>query len=168
MANNDYNNTLDWDAEFTAEEVQNDFTLLPEGIYKYTVLGMERGEYTPGPNASGKIQAGTKMLTLSLSIDGGEHGTATLSHRLFMIQWAVNAFFISAGLAKAGDTISLKKIKDIPGSSGWCRLGVREWKGDDGKPRYSNQVERFLDPEKVDKAAVGAKPKQENADKYSW
>ena len=170
MAENiDRNAELDWDSEFTAGEVYDEFVVLPEGVYPYRVLSMERGEYTPGPKATGKIKAGTKMLTLNLQVDGGELGTAEIRHNLFMLQWAVNAFFVSAGLVRPGETISLKKITEIPGSTGWCRLGIREWEGNDKKKHQSNQVKNFLDPEKVDKAAANARAaKPAAAEEVDW
>ena len=47
----DWNDTIQKDAEFT---------LLPEGLYTFTVKSYERGRHTPNPQNPGKLPSTSK------------------------------------------------------------------------------------------------------------
>ena len=86
----DYNEMQDrelaWD-----DEVSNDggFVLLTEGDYTYTVKKFERNRY----EGSSKVQP-CRMALLTIEVDGGSQGVATITHRLFMLsrfQWSFSS-----------------------------------------------------------------------------
>ena len=63
MAFNNTNTAMDWDST-----IENDstFTLLPEGVYPFTVTGFERARH----NGSAKLDPCPKAV-LTIEIDGG-------------------------------------------------------------------------------------------------
>lgn len=94
--NTNRNDALDWDSVIEAE---NEFVLLPEGEYEFTVKSFERGYF----NGSEKMSACPKA-ELTLQIDAPQ-GTAIVKHNLFLsrkTEGLVCAFFISIGQKKHG------------------------------------------------------------------
>lgn len=85
--NTNRNDALDWDSVIEAE---NEFVLLPEGEYEFTVKNFERGYF----NGSEKMSACPKA-ELTLQIDAPQ-GTAIVKHNLFLsrkTEGLVCAFF---------------------------------------------------------------------------
>lgn len=134
-----------WDDEFTNE--QQEFVLLPEGEYPFEVISMERARYEGGA----KLPP-CSMAKLTLRIDGGAKGEATVTHRLYLhtkIQGLLGAFFESIGQCKRGETFR-PRWNEVVGARGRCRLGIREYTKQSGphtgETGQSNEVTRFLPP----------------------
>ena len=133
---------LGW--EDIIQDTGSDWTPLPEGDYPFTVEKFERGRYEGGPKMSP-----CNMAILTLTVDGGEKGTATVTHRLYLhtkTQGLNFAFFRSIGLIKKGETEFRPRWDGVPGATGMCRLEIHEYTKKDGTPGQSNQVKKFLPP----------------------
>lgn len=135
------NEAFNWDSV-----IENDstFTLLPEGVYPFTVTGFERGHH----GGSAKLSPCPKAI-LSIEIDGGDLGKTTLAHNLFIhkkTEGLLCDFFTAIGMRKRGEPIKMDWTK-VPGASGMCKVGVREWVSDrTGEKMQSNEIKRFLEP----------------------
>lgn len=134
-----------WDDEFTNE--QQEFVLLPEGEYPFEVISMERARYEGGA----KLPP-CSMAKLTLRIDGGAKGEATVTHRLYLhtkTQGLLGAFFESIGQCKRGETFR-PRWNEVVGARGRCHLGIREYTKQSGphtgETGQSNEVTRFLPP----------------------
>ena len=98
MSNYDAN-LMDWDSAIESDGQQ--FIVLDEGDYTFTVTGFERGRY-PG---SAKIPACNKAsLTLTIDLPGGQ--TAICKEDLILyrtLEWKLAAFFRAIGQKKSGE-----------------------------------------------------------------
>lgn len=143
MANELNNTVFDWDSPIPYTE--SGFTLLPDGDYPFTVTAFERGQH----NGSAKLPPCPKAI-LTLEVDGGDAGRATVTHNLFLhgrCAGLITEFLVSVGLMQPGEDLARIPWNKVEGSHGVCTLGVREWTGNDGEKRKSNQVRRFLRPQ---------------------
>ena len=132
--NTNRNDALDWDSVIEAE---NEFVLLPEGEYEFTVKSFERGYF----NGSEKMSACPKA-ELTLQIDAPQ-GTAIVKHNLFLsrrTEGLVCAFFISIGQKKHGEPLKMN-WQQVIGSKGRCKIGQRLY-----NDNYYNEVKKFLEP----------------------
>lgn len=132
---------FDWND--TIEKDSPDFTLLPKGTYPFTVRSFERGEYPGGP----KLPP-CKKAVLTIDIDGGSLGVATVTHNLFLhsrVEGWLCAFFTSIGQRQHGQPLAMN-WQLVPGASGMCEVGVRKWKDKNDTERESNEITRFLEP----------------------
>ncbi|WOO40397.1 hypothetical protein [Rubellicoccus peritrichatus] len=133
---------LAWDAEI--ENEGNDFVLLPDGAYPFTVTKFERGRF-PG---SEKLGACNKAV-LSLEVDGGEHGKAYLTKDLLLhtkLEWLICQFFTSIGQRKKGEKLRMNWDKVI-GSKGRLKLAQEKYiKKGTSEERFINKVDKFLEP----------------------
>ena len=138
----DFNNTqnmcMDWD-----DAIENDgqeFVLLPEGDYNFTVTGFERGRYPGGA----KLPACNKAsLTLRVKTDDG---IAMVHTDLFLyrtVEWRISAFFRCIGQKKHGERLVMDWNKVI-GSKGRAHFKPRSYTKD-GEERQTNDVDRFYD-----------------------
>lgn len=75
---NNFDHEIGW--EDTIEK-DSDFVLLPDGLYYFTVVGMERTRHTPNPQNPGKLPACNKAI-VSIKIVTNE-GETELRHNLF-------------------------------------------------------------------------------------
>ena len=129
------NTPLDWDSEISAE---SSFVLLPEGEYPFKIITFERGYH----NGSDKLPACNKA-ELKIEIDGGEHGTVTVNHNLFIhrkCEGLLCEFFIAIGEKKHGKPLKMNWTV-VPGATGRCKVGIREYKGN----QY-NEIKKFIEP----------------------
>ncbi len=113
---------LDWDSEI---EKENEFVLLPDGEYEFTVLNMERQRF----DGSEKM-APCPMAKLTLDVRSRE-GNATVMDRLMLnrkMEWKLSAFFGSIGQRKHGDKLKMDWNK-VVGSEGHAKIGTREYNG---------------------------------------
>lgn len=125
--NNNFETALDWDAEIVKD---SEFVLLPPGLYQFTCLGYEKANYTP-TNPNSKLTACYKAI-ISLKIETSE-GETTLKHNLFLhnaVEGLLSAFFGAIGLKKKGEPFSMGPAwAKIAGTTGVCKVGIREYNG---------------------------------------
>ncbi len=137
----DFERELDWDDEISKE---SEFTLLPEGDYKFTVVGFSRGRH----NGSAKLPACNKA-ELELKVDDGKGNTGTILHNLFLhtkTEGMISAFLIAIGQKKHGEP-TRPNWNTMVGAQGRCKVGVHEWVNDKCETMKSNQIKKFYDYE---------------------
>lgn len=135
-------NSLDWDAEFSAEE-RNQNPLLPEGDYWFEIMKLERGYH----NGSEKVPPCNKA-TVTFKILAPQ-GEAIITDKYFVVdlKWAREkntALFASVGLAKREDVEAHRPIKphwsnEIAGLRGVCHITTRTYLKD-GQQRQINDL----------------------------
>lgn len=137
--NNNQNMCLDWD-----DAIENDgqeFVLLPEGDYNFTVTNFERGRYPGGA----KLPACNKAsLTLQVKTDDG---IAMIHTDLFLyrtVEWRISSFFRCIGQKKHGERLVMDWNK-VVGSKGRAHFKPRTYTDRDGNERQTNDVDRFID-----------------------
>lgn len=131
---------FNWDDTITKD---SDFILLPEGDYNFEVESYERARH----GGSEKLPPCNKAI-LKLRIES-EEGEVHLTHNLFLHQRTegmLSAFFTAIGLKKKGEPLTMNWSL-VPGSTGRCKIGVRNWKGKNGEDRQSNEIRRFYPKE---------------------
>lgn len=132
---------LDWDCEITSEG--GEFTLLPDGDYPFTVTKFERQRF----DGSAKLPPCNKA-ELTLSVDGGEKGSTTIHHNLFMhkkCEWALSDFFLSIGQKKRGEALH-PRWNEVVGARGVCRVKVSTYHSNKYGEREKNEIAKFLPP----------------------
>lgn len=145
----DFERELDWDDEISKE---SEFTLLPEGDYKFTVVGFNRGRH----NGSAKLPACNKA-ELELKVDDGKGNMGTILHNLFLhtkTEGMISAFLIAIGQKKHGEP-TRPNWNAMVGAQGRCKVGIHEWVNDKGETMKNNQIKKFYDYE----APAGSAPK---------
>ena len=151
MTNTDTGRAFDWND--TIENDSSEFTLLPKGTYPFTVKSFERGEY-PG----GEKLPPCKKAILTIEIDGGSLGTATVTHNLFLhsrCEGILCQFFTAIGQRQRGEQLKMDWNK-VPGARGMCEVSIRKWQGRSGQEMESNEITRFLEPERPVQPAAPA------------
>jgi hypothetical protein len=128
--------------------IENDssFTLLPEGVYPFTVVKFERGEHA----GSDKIPP-CKKAVLTIELDGGALGTTEITENLFLHskqEWKLCQFFTAIGQRKKGEQMRMN-WQAVPGAKGWAEVVVNKYKNKDGEDRQNNRVGKYLDPAEV-------------------
>ena len=137
MANNE-NMIMDW--EDTIENDGQEFVVLSEGDYTFTITNFERGRF-PG---SAKIPPCNKA-TITISIDS-DKGTATARFDLILyrsLEWRIASFFRCIGQKKHGEALVMNWNK-VVGARGRAHIKPRSYMKD-GEERQVNDVDRFLD-----------------------
>ena len=141
------NRIMDWD-----DVIQDDgqeFVVLPEGDYTFTITNFERGRF-PG---SAKIPACNKA-TISISIDN-DKGVANARFDLILyrtLEWKIASFFRCIGQKKYGEKVVMN-WNGIVGARGKAHIKPRTYTKD-GEERQVNDVDRFYDYDE----AVGFAP----------
>ncbi len=137
MMNN--NMLMDWD-----DAIENDgqeFIILHEGDYNFTVVDFERGRF-PG---SAKIPACNKA-TLTLQVNTAD-GTATIKTDLILyrsLEWRISSFFRCIGQKKHGERLVMN-WNAVVGSRGRAHFKPRNYTDRDGNERQANDVDKFYD-----------------------
>src|SRR5690625_4314081 len=134
----DIERELSWDDEI--EESGGNFTLLPEGDYNFVVEKFERGRHQGSANLPS-----CNMALLTLKIDGGQHGQATVIHRLYLhskTEGFLSNFFEAIGQKKEGERVKMN-WNAVLGAKGRCKLEVNSYTKN-GEERQNNQVKTFL------------------------
>lgn len=138
---------FDWD-----DAIENDgqeFIILPEGDYVFTVTDMERGWF----DGSQKMSA-CNMAKLTLEVKTAD-GTAQTKTNLLLhksMEWKLSSFFRSIGQKQHGQKLVMNWAK-VPGSRGLAHFKPRTYTGNDGVERTANDCAKFLD---YDAAKCGA------------
>ena len=132
---------LEWND--VIEKDGNEYILLPEGDYDFTVESFDRGRH----NGSEKLPPCNKAV-LKLRVES-EQGTAYISHNLFLhtvTEGMLSAFFASIGQKRRGEPLRMDWGK-VPGSTGRAKIGIHKNQNRDGEDRQSNEVKRFYPKE---------------------
>lgn len=127
---------LQWDD--VIERDGNEYILLPEGDYDFTVESFDRARH----NGSDKLPPCNKAV-LKLRIDS-EKGTVYISHNLFLhtiTEGMLSSFFTCIGQKKKGEPLRMDWGK-VPGSRGRAKIDVYSYTKD-GETRKINEVKRF-------------------------
>lgn len=147
MNNNEQVQGYDFNA--TIEIPDNEFVLLPEGQYKFTVTNKDMGFHQPNPQNPGKMPAGTGFVKLHLTLDGGQLGTATVQDRFFMhpsVNWRIGAFFKSIGMIPEDSKQITLNWDAVIGKTGYCT--IKHTQGTKEGTTFMN-VDRYLKPSQV-------------------
>lgn len=143
---------MDWDSEISKD---SEFVLLPAGEYPFKVVKFEKGYHNGSANLDPCKKA---MLTIEVCDSKGQK--ATVTHNLFLhrkVEGLICAFFTAIGQRKHGEAIH-PNWGAVLGSTGRCKVGVRNWTSKDGKPMQSNEIEKFLEPTAPTPQASGYTP----------
>lgn len=152
---------LDWDSAI--EKDAPDFILLKEGDYDFEITNFERQRHNGSQN--GKLPPCPKAV-VTLHIEGvdkdGNPGVTNITHNLFLhssCESLLSSFFAGIGRKRKGERLVMD-WSNLIGVRGYAHIGVREWTGKDGEPKYSNEVKRFYTPEEalLRKAKVNTPP----------
>lgn len=141
---------LDWDSAI--EKDAPDFILLKEGDYDFEITNFERQRHNGSQN--GKLPPCPKAV-ITLHIEGvdkdGNPGVTNITHNLFLhssCESLLSSFFAGIGRKRKGERLVMD-WSNLIGVRGYAHIGVREWTGKDGEPKYSNEVKRFYTPEET-------------------
>jgi len=126
------------------DSIQNDgqeFILLPEGDYNYTVIDFERGRF----NGSAKIPECNKAI-ITVQVETKE-GISTIKFDLILyrsLEWRLSGFFRSIGQKKHGEKLVMDWSK-VVGSKGRAHFKQRSYVNQNGEEKFVNDVDRFID-----------------------
>ena len=132
---------LEWND--VIEKDGNEYVLLTEGDYDFTVESFDRGHH----NGSDKLPPCNKAM-LKLRVES-EQGTAYINHNLFLhtiTEGMLSAFFASIGQKRKGEPLRMDWGR-VPGATGRARVGIRPYTTKDGEQRQANEVKRFYPKE---------------------
>jgi len=137
---NEKNLCMDWDD--AVETDGQEYVLLDEGDYNFTVTGFERSRY-PG---SAKIPACNKAaLTLNVVTEDGKQANVKCDLMLYRpMEFKIAAFFRSIGQKKHGERMVMN-WNAVLGAKGRARFKPRTYINRDGDERQTNDVDRFYD-----------------------
>ena len=138
--NNDTNMIMDWGD--TIESDGQEFVILEEGDYNFTVTNFERGRF-PG---SAKIPACNKAaLTLQVKTADGKLATIKLDLILYRsLEWRISSFFRCIGQKKQDERLAMDWNNAV-GARGHARFKPRTYTNRDGEERQVNDVDKFYD-----------------------
>ena len=145
------NGALDWND--TIETDDQEYVIIPEGEYFFTVKSFERGRYKGGE----KIPACSEAV-LKLEITTND-GPVTIMDRLKLhksMEWKLSQFFRAIGQKKHGEKLVMDWTK-VPGATGRVKLKPRKYKKDDGTEGTTNNIDKYLDYD-ADKMMIADEP----------
>ena len=128
-----------WDGEISQDSVE--FTLLPEGEYKFTVEHFERGR----SKGEGKLPP-CNMAVVTIVVDGGSLGKTTIKENFVLhssLEWKLSSFFSSLGMKGKGEKVKM----NWPGTvkkQGYLKLKVEEYAKKDGSIGETNRVDKYI------------------------
>ncbi len=130
---------MDWNDAI--EEDGQEYVLLPEGDFNFTVTNFERGRFPGGP----KVPACNKA-TITVQVDTKE-GIATVKFDLLLyrsLEWRISSFFRCIGQKKHGEKLTMDWNKVI-GSKGRAHFKQRSYTNNQGEEKFTNDIDRFID-----------------------
>ena len=133
------NMLMDWND--TIESDGQEFVLLEEGEYNFTVTGFERGRFTGGQ----KIPACNKA-TISVQVKT-QDGIAIIKFDLLLyrtLEWRISSFFRCIGQKKSGEKLVMDWNK-VVGSRGRAHFKQRTYTNNQGEECTVNDIDRFID-----------------------
>ena len=138
----DYQNNnmfLDWDDAIESDG--QEFVILEEGDYNFTVTDFERGRFPGGA----KIPPCNKAaLTLQVKTPDGVAICRTDLLLYKTMEWKLSAFFRCIGQKKHGERLVMDWNRVI-GSRGRAHFKPRAYTDRDGNERQANDLDRFYD-----------------------
>lgn len=140
---------IGWDAPIKDDGENHNFTVLPEGVYDFTVVSFERKYYS-----GTESKAPCNFAQLELEIHGGELGEGHCYTALFLkdtVMWKIATFFVSLGLLKPKDELKTMPWDKIIGKSGKAEFSIRKYTGKNFEEKEANDVKYFLAPTKTEK-----------------
>ena len=136
---NNQNMYLDWNDAIESDG--QEFVILEEGDYNFTVTDFERGRFPGGQ----KIPACNKAaLTLQVRTDAGVAICKTDLLLYKTMEWKLSAFFRCIGQKKHGERLVMDWNRVI-GSRGRAHFKPRTYIGNDGTERQANDLDHFYD-----------------------
>lgn len=129
---------MDWD-----DAIENDgqeFIILPEGDYNFTVTDFERGRFPGGPKVPPCNKA---TITMQVKTDDGIASIRTDLLLYRSLEWKISSFFRCIGMKKHGERLVMDWNK-VVGSRGSTHFKPRTYTKD-GEERQANDVDRFYD-----------------------
>lgn len=162
---------LAWDG--VIEKDAPDFILLRDGDYDFEITNFERQRHS-GSNG-GKLPPCPKAV-ITLRVEGvdkdGNPGVTNITHNLFLhssCESMLSSFFAGIGRKRKGERLVMD-WSNLIGVRGYAHIGVREWTGRDGEPKFSNEVKRFWPPEEaaLRRAKNGVAPSQNPVQRQSF
>ena len=141
MENNTQNMEMGWDDAIMEDGQQ--YLLLDEGDYDFTVAGFERARHA----GSDKIPPCNKAV-VSLLIDT-PNGSVVIKVDILLyrtLEWRISSFFRSIGQKKHGERLVMDWSK-VPGANGRAHIKVREYTDKWNTIRKRNEVAYFIDRE---------------------
>ena len=126
---------LDWESEIVNDA--QEFILLEDGDYNFTVMAVERGRF----NGSEKMPA-CNVAKVKLKIENPV-GEVVLTQQLMLhskVEWKLSEFFASIGLKKKGQPYRM--TWNIAGYAGRCKIGKKTYNNN-----TYNEVKKFYSAE---------------------
>ena len=126
---------LDWESEIVNDA--QEFILLEDGDYNFTVMAVERGRF----NGSDKMPA-CNVAKVKLKIEN-PIGEVVLTQQLMLhskVEWKLSEFFASIGLKKKGQPYRM--TWNIAGYTGRCKIGKKTYNNN-----TYNEVKKFYSAE---------------------
>ena len=130
---------MNWDNSIETDG--QEFILLPEGDYNFTVTNFERGRFPGGP----KVPPCNKA-TIHVQVETKE-GMANVKFDLLLyrsLEWRISAFFRCIGQKKHGEKLTMDWNKVI-GSIGRAHFKQRAYTNNQGEEKSANDIDRFID-----------------------
>ncbi len=127
--------------EDTIQEDGQEFVLLEEGDYNFTVTNFERGRFPGGQ----KIPACNKA-TITVQIAAKE-GLAVIKFDLLLyrsVEWRISSFFRCIGQKKHGEKLTMN-WNTVIGSVGRAHVTKRKYTNNYGEEKTVNDIGRFID-----------------------
>ncbi len=132
-------NMMDWND--TIESDGQEFVLLDEGDYNFTVTNFERGRFPGGQ----KVPACNKA-TITVQIKTAE-GLTVVKFDLLLyrtLEWRIAAFFRCIGMKKSGEKLVMDWNK-VVGSKGRAHFKQRTYTNNYGDEKTVNDIDKFYD-----------------------
>lgn len=129
---------LEWDDQITDDGEQ--YIVLDEGDYDFTVTAFERSRFPGGPKIPG-----CKKAVFTLTVETPE-GTANVKYDLILwstLKWKIHAFFRSIGQTRSGEAFS-PRWNQVVGSKGRAHFKPRSYEKN-GETKFVNDVTTFYD-----------------------
>ena len=132
------NRIMDWNDTISNDE--QEFVILPEGEYSFTVIKYERREY----KGSDKIPP-CHMVLLTLEFDN-DQGFASSTVPIILhraLETKISAFLCCIGRKKRGETVTMN-WNQVKGARGRAYVRPKNSKDKNGNEHIFNNVERFI------------------------
>lgn len=129
----DWNDSIETDGQ--------EYVLLPEGDYNFTVINFERGRFPGGP----KVPPCNKA-SITVQVNHKD-GVATVKFDLLLyrsLEWRISAFFRCIGQKKHGEKLTMD-WNIVIGSQGRAHFKQRTYTNQAGEEKVINDIERFVD-----------------------